>query len=63
MNEQVTTEKTCIVFQVKDLMTLLSISEKTAYELVRSGAIHSVRIGNSYRIPHEALTEFLAKTC
>lgn len=62
MDVQTTIEKTCVVFQVKDLMTLLAISENTAYELVRSGAIRSIRIGKAYRIPHEALTEYLAKT-
>lgn len=62
MNEQVAMDKACMVFQVKDIMKILSISEKTAYELVRSGAIRSVRIGSNYRIPYEALTEFLSKT-
>lgn len=62
MNTQTTIKKNCIVFQVKDLMVLLSISENTAYELVRSGTIRSIRIGKTYRIPHEALTEYLAKT-
>lgn len=62
MNIQVPNENTCIVLQVKDLVTLLSISHNTAYELVRSGAIRSIRIGRSYRIPQEAVAEYLAKT-
>lgn len=62
MNIQVPNENACIVLQVKDLVTLLSISHNTAYELVRSGAIRSIRIGRSYRIPQEAVAEYLAKT-
>ena len=33
----------------------------TAYELIRSGQIRSVRIGRQIRIPREALLEFLRK--
>lgn len=51
----------CVVLQVKDLMKILSISQNTAYELVRSGQIRSVRIGTSYRIPFEAVAEYLSK--
>ena len=63
MNVQTRNETACVVYQVKDLMELLSISENTAYELVRSGAIRSIRIGKAYRIPCEALTEYLNKIC
>ena len=47
------------VLHVKDLQVLLSISHNTAYELVRSGKIRSIRIGHTYKIPLEALQEFL----
>lgn len=50
-----------VVIQVKDLVPLLLISHNTAYELVRSGQIRSIRIGRSYRIPREAVTEYLSK--
>ena len=33
----------------------------TAYELIRSGQIRSVRIGRQIRIPRDALLEFLRK--
>ena len=39
------------VLSVKDLEEILRISHNTAYALVRSGQIHSVRTGRSYRIP------------
>ncbi len=49
------------VLNVKDLAEALFISQNTAYNLVRSGQIHSIRIGRTYRIPREAVEEFLRK--
>ena len=46
---------------VEDLMPILGIGRNTAYELIRSGQIRSVRIGRQIRIPREALLEFLRK--
>ena len=46
---------------VDDLMEVLSIGRNTAYELIRSGKIHSVRIGTNYRIPWDAQEEYLTK--
>jgi excisionase family DNA binding protein len=51
-----------LVLRVVDLIPLLSISRNTAYELVRSGKIRSIRIGRGYRIPREAVDEYLAAT-
>ena len=48
-----------LVFRVEDLMPILSIGRNSAYALVRSGAIRSVRIGRQLRIPRDALEEFL----
>lgn len=45
----------------EDLMPLLGIGRNTAYELIRSGQIRSVRIGRQIRIPRDALLEFLRK--
>ena len=45
----------------EDLMPILGIGRNTAYELIRSGQIRSVRIGRQIRIPREALLEFLRK--
>ena len=47
--------------RVEDLMPILGIGRNTAYELIRSGQIRSVRIGRQIRIPREALLEFLRK--
>lgn len=50
-----------LVLRVEELVGLLSISRSTAYALVRSGQIRSIRIGRSYRIPREAVKEYLAQ--
>jgi excisionase family DNA binding protein len=50
-----------LVLHVKDLSTLLSVSHNTAYELVRSGRIRSIRVGRNYRIPRDAVEEYLCR--
>ena len=50
-----------MTLRVEDLMPLLGIGRNTAYELIRSGQIRSVRVGKQIRIPREALLEFLRK--
>lgn len=47
------------VIRVEDLTHILSISRNTAYELVRSGKIRSVKIGRTYRIPLTAVEDYL----
>ena len=50
-----------MTLRVEDLMPILGIGRNTAYQLIRSGQIRSVRIGRQIRIPREALLEFLRK--
>lgn len=50
-----------MTLRVEDLMPILGIGRNTAYELIRSGQIRSVRIGRQIRIPRDALLEFLRK--
>ena len=49
------------VLTVQQAVRALNISKNTAYALVRSGKLHSVRIGRQIRIPKDALIEFLQK--
>ena len=49
-----------LVLRVEDLAQMLSIGRNTAYALVRSGEIRSIRIGKCYRIPREAIEEYLS---
>lgn len=51
-----------LVLTVKDLLQILSISHNTAYALVRSGQIRSIRIGRAHRITRDALAEYLLKS-
>lgn len=51
-----------LVLQVKDLPPLLKVGLNTAYELVRSGQIHSVKVGRVYRIPRNAVMDYLLKS-
>ena len=55
------TEDQRTVFHVKDLEYLLGVSHNTAYQLVRSGQIRSIKVGRTYKIPKSALEEFLCK--
>ena len=50
-----------LVLCIEDLMAVLNIGRNAAYELVRSSQIRSIRIGTSYRIPRDAVEEFLKK--
>ena len=53
-------EELPLVLRVEDLMPILDIGRNTAYALVRSGKIRSVKVGSHLRIPRDALIEFLA---
>lgn len=51
-----------LVLRVEDLMPILGIGRSNAYALVRSGQVRSIRIGHQFRIPREAVQEFLDGT-
>ena len=48
-----------LTLRVEELMPILGIGRNTAYELVRSGQIRSVKIGRQLRIPKQALIDYL----
>lgn len=48
-----------LTLRVEDLMPALGIGRNTAYELVRSGQIKSIRIGRKIRIPKAEVLAFL----
>lgn len=63
MQEQCTNEKDLrLTYKVEELMPILGIGRNSAYEMVRSGQIRSFRVGRSYRVPKDAVEEFLRKT-
>lgn len=51
------------VVSITELQSMLRISRNTAYELVRSGIIRSVKIGRTYRIPRSAVEDYLNVSC
>ena len=62
MNDAIFFEKLPLTLRVKDLVPLLQVSHNIAYALVRSGQIRSIRIGRTYRIPRDAVIEYLLKS-
>ena len=53
-----------LTLRVEDLMPILGIGRNTAYELVRSGQIKSIRIGRQIRVPKQEVVDFLnQQTC
>ena len=54
-------EELPLTLRVDDLMPILGIGRNTAYELVRSGKIRSIRIGRQLRIPKDAIQDYLAQ--
>jgi excisionase family DNA binding protein len=52
-------QSSVVVIKVEDLARMLSIGRNTAYELVRSGRIRSIKIGRTYRIPLSAVEDYL----
>ncbi len=51
------------VISVSELQSMLHIGRNTAYELVRSGKIYSIKIGRTYRIPRSAVEDYLGTSC
>ena len=50
-----------LVLRVDELMPVLKIGRNSAYELVRSGQIKAIRVGNSYWISRSELLRFLGE--
>lgn len=48
-----------ITLRVEELMAILHVGRNTAYELVRSGKIRSIKVGRQLRIPRDAVAEFI----
>lgn len=47
------------VLTPQDVAAILVVGINTAYRLLRSGKIQSVRVGRQYRVPRNALMQFL----
>lgn len=50
-----------LVLGVVDVADTLNIGRNKAYELINSGVIKSLKVGNQYRIPKQAFINFLSE--
>lgn len=48
-----------LALSVQQVAELLEVSRNTAYTLVRSGALRSIRVGRQIRVPRSALEDYL----
>lgn len=51
------------ILTVEELLEILQIGRNTAYYLLGTGQIKSVRIGKKYRIPREFVIEYILQKC
>ena len=54
-----TFESMPFVLNVIDVADTLNIGRNAAYNLVNSGQIKSVKVGNHYRIPRDSFIDFI----
>ena len=49
-------------FTVAEVATVMRVSKMTVYRLVHSGELPAVRVGRSFRVPEDAVNEYLRKS-
>jgi excisionase family DNA binding protein len=52
-------EKYHDILTVADVQEILFVSRNTAYNLLRSGQLHSFKVGNNWRIPIAAVKDYI----
>lgn len=50
------------ILTITDLMDYLAVGKNTAYSLIREGKIKSFRIGRNYKIPKQAVIDYIYST-
>ena len=50
------------ILTVEELCEVLRIGKNTAYKLLKSGEIKSVKIGNIYKIPKRYIKDYIFNT-
>lgn len=48
---------------IDDLCDMLAIGKNTAYHLLNTNQIHAFRIGRIWKIPREAVSEYVLRSC
>ena len=51
------------ILTVSDIQRALGIGRNTAYKLLKSKQIKSIRIGNKYKIPNRCLIAYALQIC
>jgi len=46
---------------IRQVMSRLQVADETIYRYIKAGKLRAVRVGGLWRIPEEALAEFLEK--
>lgn len=49
-----------LVLTVKQAAEVLGIGKTKTYEIIRAGIIRTIRIGHQYRIPRDAILDYLS---
>ena len=49
------------VLTIQELMEVLNIGRNSAYELLNSGAIRAFRIGSRWKIPKDAVIDYIGQ--
>ncbi|MBA3233468.1 MAG: helix-turn-helix domain-containing protein [Propionibacteriales bacterium] len=47
---------------VAEVATTMRVSKMTVYRLVHAGDLPAIRVGRSFRVPEEAVIEYLRKS-
>ena len=50
------------ILTVKELMDYLAVGKNTAYELLKTKKIKSIRLGRVYKIPKSEVQEYILKS-
>lgn len=48
---------------VAELQDILQVGRYTAYRLIKTGAIPSVKIGRKIRVPKRGVVDYILRTC
>lgn len=53
------TPKTPALLTVREVADALRVHQRTAYRLISDGSIRAIKIGSQWRVPEEALFEYI----
>ena len=45
---------------VAEVATIMRVSKMTVYRLVHSGELEAIRVGRSFRVPEQAVNQYIA---